>query len=127
MNPFLDSAATAARLIAGGDPRLLKIVALSLGVSALACVIASAAGMLAGAALAVWRFPGRRAVLVLLNTLLALPSVVVGLVVYMLLSRAGPLGLARVFSSRPPPWWWPSRSSSPPSSPRWRARSSRMR
>jgi ABC-type tungstate transport system substrate-binding protein len=49
-------------------------------------------GLLAGAALAVWRFPGRRLVLVLLNTLLALPSVVVGLVVYLMLSRAGPLG-----------------------------------
>ena len=49
-------------------------------------------GLFAGAVLAVWRFPGRRALLVVLNTLLALPSVVVGLVVYLLLSRAGPLG-----------------------------------
>jgi tungstate transport system permease protein len=48
--------------------------------------------MLIGAALAVWRFPGRMVVLMVLNTLLALPSVVVGLVVYLLLSRAGPLG-----------------------------------
>ena len=92
MNPFLDSAARAAQMVAGGDPQLLHIVGLSLSVSALACVIATTAGLLAGAALAVWRFPGRGAVLVLLNTLLALPSVVVGLVVYLLLSRAGPLG-----------------------------------
>ncbi|HEY2929744.1 ABC transporter permease [Piscinibacter sp.] len=92
MNPFLESASSAARLVASGDPKLFDIVGLSLGVSALACVIATAAGLLIGAMLAVWRFPGRRVVLVLLNTLLALPSVVVGLVVYLLLSRAGPLG-----------------------------------
>src|SRR5204862_315561 len=49
-------------------------------------------GLLAGSIVAVWHFPGRAAVLVVLNTLLALPSVVVGLVVYLLLSRAGPLG-----------------------------------
>jgi len=92
MNPFLESAASAARLVVSGDPKLFDIVGLSLGVSALACLIATAAGLLIGAMLAVWRFPGRRGVLVLLNTLLALPSVVVGLVVYLLLSRAGPLG-----------------------------------
>ncbi|CAG1017087.1 Tungstate uptake system permease protein TupB [Burkholderiaceae bacterium] len=92
MNPFLESIVSAAQLVAGGDPQLLRIVGLSLTVSASACVIATAFGLLAGAALAVWRFPGRGAVLVLLNTLLALPSVVVGLVVYLLLSRAGPLG-----------------------------------
>jgi len=92
MNPFLDSAAQAARMVAEGDPQLLHIVGLSLSVSATACVIGTALGLLAGAALAVGRFAGRGAVLVLLNTLLALPSVVVGLVVYLLLSRAGPLG-----------------------------------
>ena len=92
MNPFLESIVSAAQLVAGGDPQLLHIVGLSLTVSASACVIATAFGLLAGAALAVSRFPGRGAVLVLLNTLLALPSVVVGLVVYLLLSRAGPLG-----------------------------------
>ena len=92
MNPFLDSAARAAQLVASGDPQLLHIVGLSLSVSALACMIATAFGLLIGAAVAVWRFPGRGAVLVVLNTLLALPSVVVGLVVYLLLSRAGPLG-----------------------------------
>ena len=92
MNPFLESSLAAAQLLASGDPKLLHIVGLSLRVSALACAIATIAGLLAGAALAAWRFPGRPAVLVVLNTLLALPSVVVGLVVYLLLSRAGPLG-----------------------------------
>ncbi|HUG25108.1 ABC transporter permease [Piscinibacter sp.] len=92
MNPFIESAQSAFQLVASGDPKLLHIVGLSLSVSALACLIATTVGLLAGAAIAVWRFPGRAGVLVLLNTLLALPSVVVGLVVYLLLSRAGPLG-----------------------------------
>ena len=92
MNPFLDSAAQAVQLVANRDPQLLHIVGLSMSVSALACVIATVLGLLAGGVVAVWRFPGRGAVIVVLNTLLALPSVVVGLVVYLLLSRAGPLG-----------------------------------
>jgi len=92
MNPFLDSATQAAELVASGDPQLLHIVGLSLAVSGIACVIATTLGLLSGGIVAVWRFPGRSAVLVVLNTLLALPSVVVGLVVYLLLSRAGPLG-----------------------------------
>jgi tungstate transport system permease protein len=83
---------SAAQLVGSADPQLLRIVGLSLAVSGSACVIATALGLLAGAAIAVWRFPGRTAVLVVLNTLLALPSVVVGLAVYLLLSRAGPLG-----------------------------------
>lgn len=101
MNPFLESLVSAAQLVAGGDPQLLHIVGLSLAVSASACVIATAFGLLGGAALAVWRFPGRGAVLVLLNTLLALPSVVVGLVVYLLLSRAGPLGSLGILFTPP--------------------------
>ena len=92
MNTFSESAATALRLIAGADPQLVSIVARSLAVSALACALACAAGLLLGAWLGVARFAGRGAVLTVLNTLLALPSVVVGLVVYLLLSRAGPLG-----------------------------------
>src|SRR5688572_15059231 len=92
MDPFVESLRTAFALIAQADPRLLKIVALSLGVSGTACLLASGLGLCAGAALAVARFPGRRGVLVMLNTLLALPSVVVGLVIYLLLSRSGPLG-----------------------------------
>ena len=92
MNTFSESAATAWQLIAGADPVLVSIVARSLAVSATACALACAAGLLLGAWLGVARFAGRGALLTVLNTLLALPSVVVGLVVYLLLSRAGPLG-----------------------------------
>ncbi|MBI2771601.1 MAG: ABC transporter permease [Burkholderiales bacterium] len=92
MNTFSDSAATAWQLIAGFDAGLWAIVIRSLAVSATACVLACAAGLLLGAWLGVARFTGRGALLTVLNTLLALPSVVVGLVVYLLLSRSGPLG-----------------------------------
>jgi tungstate transport system permease protein len=71
---------------------LLPIVARSLALSATACALACSVGLLLGAWLGVARFAGRGAVLVVLNTFLALPSVVVGLVVYLLLSRSGPLG-----------------------------------
>ena len=74
------------------DPRLWQIVALSLGVSLSAVAIATLIGMPLGAAIAVGRFPGRRAVIVVLNALMGLPPVVVGLFIYLLLSRAGPLG-----------------------------------
>jgi tungstate transport system permease protein len=74
------------------DPRLWQIVALSLGVSLSAVAIATVIGMPLGAAIAVGRFPGRRAVIVVLNALMGLPPVVVGLFIYLLLSRAGPLG-----------------------------------
>jgi tungstate transport system permease protein len=92
MNPFADSFSNALTLVASLDGALVRIVGLSLSVSGLASVIATVAGIALGAYLAVVRFPGRGAVLLSLNTLLALPSVVVGLVVYLLLSRAGPLG-----------------------------------
>ena len=75
-----------------GDLRLWEIVALSLQVSLAAVLLASALGLPLGAAVAVGRFPGRYAVIVFLNALMGLPPVVVGLVVYLLLSRAGPLG-----------------------------------
>jgi tungstate transport system permease protein len=74
------------------DLRLWEIVALSLTVSLSAVVLATALGLPLGAAVAVARFPGRHAVIVLLNALMGLPPVVVGLLVYLLLSRAGPLG-----------------------------------
>ena len=89
---FADSLRAAWALVTGFDARLAEIVGLSLGVSAAACALAAGFGMAAGAWLAVARFPGHRAVVAALNTLLALPSVVVGLVVYLLLSRSGPLG-----------------------------------
>ena len=74
------------------DPRLWPIVALSLGVSLSAVAIATLIGMPLGAAIAVGRFPGRQALIVVLNALMGLPPVVVGLFIYLLLSRAGPLG-----------------------------------
>jgi tungstate transport system permease protein len=92
MNTFSDSVSTAFSLIAAFDPLLGSIVLRSLAVSACACLLACGAGLVLGAWLGVARFRGRGALLTLLNTLLALPSVVVGLVVYLLLSRSGPLG-----------------------------------
>jgi tungstate transport system permease protein len=74
------------------DAALWQIVALSLRVSTTACALGAGFGLLLGAWLAVARFPGHAVVVGVLNTLLALPSVVVGLVVYLLLSRSGPLG-----------------------------------
>nr|BBJ02607.1 ABC transporter permease [Marinobacter nauticus] len=74
------------------DASLIQIVALSLQVSLLAVLIAAVLGFPLGAAVALWRFPGRGAVVVVLNALMGLPPVVAGLMVYLLLSRAGPLG-----------------------------------
>ena len=92
MNTFSDSITAALELIRSTDPVFLAIVARSLAVSAAACVLACGAGLVLGAWLGVARFRGRGVVLTLLNTFLALPSVVVGLTVYLLLSRSGPLG-----------------------------------
>jgi len=72
--------------------RLWQIVLLSLEVSLSAVGLAALVGLPLGAAIAVGRFPGRRTVIVLLNALMGLPPVVVGLAIYLLLSRAGPLG-----------------------------------
>ena len=83
----------AAGLIFSGDADLFEIVGLSLSVSVTAVIIACAIGMTLGAAVAVTRFPGRPAVIVFLNALMGLPPVVVGLGVYLMLSRAGPLGV----------------------------------
>src|SRR3954470_5313560 len=79
-------------LILSGDPALLHIVALSLAVSLSAVLCATLVGLPLGAGIAVMRFPGRQVVIVALNALMGLPPVVVGLLVYLLLSRAGPLG-----------------------------------
>jgi tungstate transport system permease protein len=92
MTSFTESASTALQLVISLDNSLLSIVGRSLSVSATACAIACALGLLLGAWLGVARFAGRNALLTLLNTFLAVPSVVVGLVVYLLLSRSGPLG-----------------------------------
>ncbi|HEX2830176.1 MAG TPA: ABC transporter permease [Burkholderiales bacterium] len=80
------------KLVAGLDPQLLHIVALSLQVSLTAVLVAAIVGLPLGALIAVERFAGRHTLIVLLNALMGLPPVVVGLVVYLLLSRAGPLG-----------------------------------
>ncbi|MBJ7275729.1 ABC transporter permease [Marinobacter salarius] len=74
------------------DASLFQIVALSLQVSLLAVLIAAVLGFPLGAAVALWRFPGRGIMIVVLNALMGLPPVVAGLIVYLLLSRAGPLG-----------------------------------
>jgi len=74
------------------DASLFQIVALSLQVSLLAVLIAAVLGFPLGAAVALWRFPGRSVMIVVLNALMGLPPVVAGLAVYLLLSRAGPLG-----------------------------------
>ena len=79
-------------LVATADPKLVGIVLLSLRISLAAVVLGSLIGLPLGAAIAVNTFRGRRAAIVILNGLMGLPSVVVGLVVYLLLSRAGPLG-----------------------------------
>jgi tungstate transport system permease protein len=89
---MVDAFVTAARLVAGLDPQLIDIVLLSVGVSLSAVAIATLLGMPLGAAIAVSRFPGRRTSIVLLNAFMGLPPVVVGLAIYLLLSRAGPLG-----------------------------------
>jgi len=92
MSDIYGSLALALRLVAGFDPGLWSIVLLSLEVSLAAALIACALGLPLGGLVAACRFPGRRAAIVTLNALLGLPSVVVGLVVYLMLSRAGPLG-----------------------------------
>lgn len=79
-------------LLGSFDHRLLEIVGLSLRVSLSALTIGTLLGLPLGAWLAVARFPGRGGLIVLLNALMGLPSVVVGVLVYLLLSRSGPLG-----------------------------------
>ena len=92
MNDFGNALSSAAALVMSGDAELMEIVSLSLRVSLAAVFIAAAIGLPLGAAVALFRFPGRTAIVVLLNAFMGLPPVVVGLIVYLLLSRAGPLG-----------------------------------
>jgi tungstate transport system permease protein len=82
----------ALRMIGSGDEELWRIVRLSLEVSFASTFFACVLGFPVGAIVGIRPFPGRRIVIVILNALLGLPSVVVGLLVYLLLSRAGPLG-----------------------------------
>lgn len=92
MSTVSESVSVALQLITSADPGLWTIVGRSLAVSATASVLSCGLGLVLGGWLGVARFAGRGAVLAVLNTLLAVPSVVVGLVVYLLLSRSGPWG-----------------------------------
>jgi tungstate transport system permease protein len=89
---ILEALRNAFGLIFALDPTMLGIVGLSLQVSLSAVALGTLLGLALGATIAVGRFPGRQATIVVLNALMGLPPVVVGLVVYLLLSRAGPLG-----------------------------------
>jgi tungstate transport system permease protein len=92
MNDFIEALQTVASLICHLDAELRGIVALSLGVSLSAAAIAFAIGAPLGSALAIYRIPGKGLLIIVANALLGLPPVVVGLCVYLLLSRSGPLG-----------------------------------
>ena len=87
-----DAFAAAMALIINFESGLAEIVLLSLQVSIIAVAIACLIGLPIGAALAVFQFPGRTAIAVILNAMMGLPPVVVGLIVYLTLSRSGPLG-----------------------------------
>lgn len=92
MGDFGQAAATAIQMILGADPRLWSVVLLSLNVSLAATALAALIGLPLGALIALRDFPGHHLVTVILNACMGLPPVVVGLAVYLLLSRAGPLG-----------------------------------
>jgi tungstate transport system permease protein len=92
MGTFSDSLAVALGLVMHLDAKLVGIVGLSLRVSFASTLLSACVGLPLGAAIAVGRFPGRQTLTVLLNAMMGLPPVVVGLFVYLLLSRAGPLG-----------------------------------
>ncbi len=93
--------ASALQLVFGGDPGLYRIVALSLYVSFSAVLLAALVALPFGAFLALVKFPGRTAIIVVINAFMGLPPVVVGLAVYLLLSRSGPLGfLGILFTPR---------------------------
>ena len=92
MSEFSAAFSLAARMVIGLDPALIEIVGRSLYVSLVAVGMASFIGLPLGAAVAIFSFPGRRVIAVTLNALMGLPPVVVGLLVYLLLSRAGALG-----------------------------------
>ena len=96
MQDFSAAFGLALNLIVSGDPALTEIILLSLRVSLAAVAIACCIGLPLGAALAVLRFPGRGAVIVAVNTLMGLPPVVAGLLVYLMLSSAGPLGVLQL-------------------------------
>ena len=93
MTDLTTAFALAVDMILGLDSDLAEIVGLSLQVSLSAVALATLIGLPVGAAVALFRFPGRLAIAALLNAFMGLPPVVVGLIVYLMLSRAGPLGV----------------------------------
>ena len=93
MNEFSNAFRTALQLLVEMDPGLFEIVLLSLRVSLSAVILAAVFALPLGAFVALTRFPGRRSVVILMNAMMSLPPVVVGLVIYLLLSRTGPLGV----------------------------------
>ncbi|WP_213395234.1 ABC transporter permease [Yoonia sp.] len=93
MSDIADGFATAARLVVSLDAELIEITLRSLYVTLSATAVASVIGLPLGAWLAITRFPGRRYVIAMLNALMGLPPVVVGLIVYIMLSRSGPFGV----------------------------------
>ena len=99
MQDFGQAFTLAFQLILSADPALSEIIALSLQVSLSAVVVASMIGLSIGATVGILRFPGRNAVIVFLNALMGLPPVVVGLLVYMMLSNAGPFGCLHLLYS----------------------------
>ena len=96
MPTLAESLWTALALIATADRDLIEIVVLSLRVSLSAVALAALVGIPLGACLAVMRFPGRGALIVLVNALMGLPPVVVGLFVYLMLSASGPFGVLQL-------------------------------
>ena len=100
---FLDATREALALLISGDTALWQIIAVSIGVSFAALLIATPPAVLLGFAVATQRFRGRRAVVILMQSVLSFPTVVVGLILYLLLTRSGPLGqfqLHRVKNAR---------------------------
>jgi len=93
MNEFSNAFRTALQLLVEMDPALLEVVFLSLRVSLSAVVLAAVFALPLGAFVALTQFPGRRGVVILMNAMMSLPPVVVGLVIYLLLSRTGPFGV----------------------------------
>ncbi|MCZ6719979.1 MAG: ABC transporter permease [Alphaproteobacteria bacterium] len=99
MSEIAEAFRTAFQLIVGFDAELGEIILLSLRVSLSAVALATLIGVPLGAAIALFRFPGRGVLTVLLNGLMGLPPVVVGLIVYLFLSRSGPLGVLNLLFS----------------------------
>ena len=93
MNEFSNAFRTALQLLVEMDPGLVEIVLLSLRVSLSAVILAAVSALPLGAFVALTQFPGRRGVVILMNAMMSLPPVVVGLVIYLLLSHTGPLGV----------------------------------